>query len=155
MSWSKLRIWVDADSCPRPVREIIQRAVERTGVEAIFVANREIPGVDSEHLVVVGREEGAADAHIVEHSGQRDLVVTRDIPLAKELVDRGNTVLNDRGEIFSPENVGERLSIRNFMYHLRKSGLLYSTERTYGRRELQAFANSFDKELTRLLRADY
>ncbi|HUX22480.1 MAG TPA: DUF188 domain-containing protein [Spirochaetia bacterium] len=155
MRGPKLRIWVDADSCPRPVREIIQRAAGRTGVDAIFVANRDIPGVVPADLVVVGREEGAADAHILEHSGLRDLVVTRDIPLAKELVDRGRTVLNDRGEIFSPENVGERLSIRNFMYHLRKSGLLHSTERTYGQREQQAFANSFDKELTRLLRADY
>ncbi len=119
------------------------------------MANRKVPGVETESQVLVGRHEGAADSYIVENSQPNDLVVTRDIPLAKQLVDRGNTVLNDRGDVFSPENVGERLSIRNFMYHLRNTGLLFPTERTFGQREVQAFANSFDKELTRLLRGDY
>lgn len=155
MSEAEFKIWVDADSCPRQVRDIVQRAAERTGLDVVFVANREVPGIGSDHLVVVGKEEGAADAHIVGHSDPRDIIVTRDIPLAKELVDRGNTVLNDRGEVFTPENVGERLSIRNFMYHLRRSGLLSPTERSFGQREVQSFANSFDKELTRLLRGDY
>lgn len=155
MSADRLRIWVDADSCPRPVREIIRRAAARTGVGVVFVANRDVPGVEVNHLVLVGREEGAADAYIIEHSRGEDLVVTRDIPLAKELVDRGNTVLNDRGDVFSTENVGERLALRNFMYQLRASGFTSSTERSFGGREVRSFANSFDRELTRLVQKDY
>lgn len=151
-----MKIWVDADSCPRPVREIIVRAAERTGVEALFVANRPVPGIEEgAGLVVVGKDEGAADDYIFDHSTVGDLVVTRDIPLAKRLVDRGTTVVNDRGDLFTAENVGERLSVRNFMYQLRSSGLLIPTERSFGAKETQAFANAFDRELTRLLRNSY
>lgn len=157
MPTEALRIWVDADSCPRRVRDVIQRAAARTGVPAVFVANRDVPGIEGAEskLVKVGRFEGAADEHILEHSTPRDLIVTRDIPLARRLVDRGNTVLNDRGDIFTNENVGERLSLRNFMYHLRSVGLLSVGERSFSAKEVQSFANSFDRELTRLLRNCY
>lgn len=151
-----MKIWVDADSCPRPVREIIVRAAERTGVDARFVANRAVPGVEEgDQLVIVGKGEGAADDYIFDHSDRSDLVVTRDIPLAKRLVDRGTTVVNDRGDVFTTENVGERLSVRNFMYQLRNSGLLMPTEGSFGPKEVQAFANAFDRELTRLMRNGY
>jgi len=152
-----LRIWVDADSCPRSVREVIQRASSRTGVEAVFVANRDVPGIDwpQTKFVKVDGSEGAADDHIFDHSTPHDLVVTRDIPLARRLVERGNTVLNDRGDVFTSENVRERLSLRNFMYHLRSSGLTSPGERSFGAKEVQSFANSFDRELTRLQRGSY
>lgn len=151
-----MEIWVDADSCPRPVREIVQRAAERTGVRALFVANRSIPGVpEGEQLVIVGSGDDAADDYIYDHSDNEDLVITRDIPLAKRLVDRGTSVINDRGDIFTRENVGERLSVRNFMYLLRNTGLLTPTERSFGAKEAQSFANAFDRELTRLVRKSY
>lgn len=151
-----MKIWVDADSCPRPVREIIKKAAERTGIDARFVANRTIPGVEAgEQLVIVGKEEGAADDYILDHSEQDDLVVTRDIPLAKRLVESGTNVINDRGDLFTKENVGERLSLRNFMYVLRNSGLFLPTERSFGSKEVQSFANAFDRELTRLMRKSY
>lgn len=151
-----MTIWVDADSCPRPVREIVQRAALRTGVEAVFVANRAVPGAEGEGVtfVRVGRSAGAADEYIVENSEAEDLIVTRDVPLARRLVDRGATVLNDRGDVFSEENVGERLSVRDFMYELRSRGLVLPSGRSFGRRETQAFANAFDRELTRLLRSE-
>lgn len=121
------------------------------------MANREVPGTagNETQLIRVEKSAEAADRYIIEHSSASDLIVTRDLPLARLLVERGNTVLNDRGDVYSTENVGERLSLRNFMYHLRRQGLVLPAGRSFGRRELQAFANAFDRELTRLLRNDY
>jgi len=146
-----VRVWVDADSCPRPVREIVARAAVRRRIETLFVANRPLPdaGGPSISFVEVGKGEGEADDYIIAQAAAVDLVVTRDIPLAAALVDRGLRVLNDRGELYTAENVGERLSVRDFMYELRSSGL--SPERTgrFGGREAKAFADAFDRELAR------
>lgn len=149
-----MRVLVDADSCPRRVREIIVRASRRTGVSAVFVANREVPGIDpaSKDFVRVPRGEGSADRYILEQGRSGDIVVTRDIPLASDLVERGICVLNDRGVVYSRENVRERLSLRNFMYHLRHSGVTPPPGTSFGAREGNSFANSFDRELSRLLR---
>ncbi len=146
-----MKIWVDADSCPRAVREIIARAAVRRKIETIFVANRPLPdaGGPSIVFVEVGKGEGEADAYIISNAVSVDLVVTRDIPLASSLVEHGLRVLNDRGELYTAENVRERLSVRDFMYELRSSGL--SPERTgrFGGREAKAFADAFDRELAR------
>ena len=142
-----MNIWVDADSCPRRVREIVIRAAERTGARAVFVANRRIP---------TGRMKGYrmrvvadADREIVERVGDADLVVTRDIPLAAQLVKRGITVLNDRGTIYTNENVGERLSWRDFMAELRERGTYIPEQDRLDESDIREFANSLDRELRR------
>ncbi len=150
-----MRIWVDADSCPARVREIICKAAQRRGVAAIFVANREIPIASGRqlHSVVVPAEDQSADVYLMTHADSGDLAVTRDIPLAAELVERGLLVLNDRGEVFSAENVRERLSIRDHMYQLRSNGIATRETAAFGKREIFAFANAFDRALTQLLQS--
>lgn len=149
----RLTVWVDADSCPTRVREIICAASTRRGVDAVFVANRKIPLPESGRVSTVVVDEGdqSADAYLVEHARCGDLAVTRDIPLAAQLVGAGLTVLNDRGDVFTEANVRERLSIRDHMYELRTSGIMVGEQSRYGKREIYRFSNAFDRELTRVL----
>lgn len=144
-----MRIWVDSDSCPVKIREIIVRAANRVGIEAVFVANREIPGVESGNttLVTVEKGEGAADAFIVENAEEGDLAVTRDIPLAADLVGKGILVLDDRGSVMDSGNIGERLSVRNAMTELRSYGIVPETTKPMTTRDIQQFANAFDRQL--------
>ncbi|MFP4509776.1 MAG: DUF188 domain-containing protein [Spirochaetaceae bacterium] len=144
-----MKIWVDADSCPRSVREIICRASRRTGVAALFVANREIPLPRENNIELVLHPD--ADSHILASIAENDMVVTRDIPLAARIVDRGVCVMNDRGTLYTAENVRERLSIRDYMKELRDSGAVLSQRDRFGKDERAAFAATFDRELTRLL----
>jgi uncharacterized protein YaiI (UPF0178 family) len=120
-----------------------------------YVANREIPFPPSAYaeMVVCGDREGAADDLIVGHAVKGDLVVTRDIPLAAELVETGISVINDRGIEYSENNIRQRLSVRNFMAELRERGVKTPPESTFGRKEVRAFANAFDRIVTRLLKA--
>lgn len=148
-----MKILVDADSCPQPVREIIARAAVKRGVKAVFAANRQIPlpEADLVEMVVVEKGEGVADRWIIDQAESGDLAVTRDIPLAAELVEKQIVVINDRGAHFTPENIRERLSIRNLMKDFREAGIMPEKESSFGRREIQQFAAAFDRELTRLL----
>ena len=149
-----MRVWVDADSCPQRVREIVARAAVRRKVPAVFVANRRLPPPRSGKVasVVVPRVEDAADAHILRNALPGDLVITRDIPLASRLIEKGLRVINDRGDVFTPENIRERLSVRNFMKDLRDAGLYESPSGGFGPREIRLFSDAFDQELTRLLK---
>ena len=149
-----MKIYVDADSCPQPVREIIARAAVKRGIETEFAANRKIPVPEHELLkmIVVEKGEGVADRYIIDSIEAGDLVVTRDIPLAAELIERRAVVINDRGDQFTPENIRERLSIRDIMKDFRDIGIMPEKESTFGRRETQAFAAAFDRELTKLLK---
>jgi uncharacterized protein YaiI (UPF0178 family) len=149
-----MKIWVDADSVPVRVREIIIKACRREGVNACFVANREIPLDDALEIssVIVPATEGSADAYILAEVLPEDLVVTRDIPLAADLVEKKIVVLNDRGRIYTPENVRERLSMRNFMKDLREQGLPIDKAGKFGPKEVQEFANAFDRELRKKLK---
>ena len=151
-----MTVWVDADSCPVRVRQIIEKAAGKRKVLSIFVANREIPleaRGDYIQTVVVEKVEGSADAYICEKAGGGDLVITRDIPLAADLVRKGITAINDRGDVFTSETVGERLSLRNLMKDLREAGLYDSPAGAIGEREIRLFSNAFDRELTRLKNA--
>ncbi len=103
-------------------------------------------------MVVVSAEEGSADRYIVEHARSGDIAITRDIPHAADLVERGVLVLNDRGTVFSAENVRERLSVRDFMYDLRNSGVGVPERGRFGQRDIALFAQAFDRELTARLR---
>jgi uncharacterized protein YaiI (UPF0178 family) len=152
-----MKILVDADSCPRPVRELVLRASARTGIQAIFVANRPIPGLEAvagARMELCPAGEGAADDRIVELACPGDLAITRDIPLAARLVeasilDASILVMDDRGRTYTRENIRERLSMRDFMLDLVRSGLHYSASASYGRRELKAFADAFSSAISR------
>jgi len=145
-----MKIIIDADSCPREIRAIIGRAGKKHNIAIMFIANTELPGLD---VVKVPDGEGEADRFIIESAGKEDLVITRDIPLAAELVEHGITVINDRGEKFTKGIVKERLSVRNHMKNLRDTGLAPELRgKRYGDGEKKKFADTFSRELTRLLK---
>ena len=150
-----MRLWLDADAAPQPVKEICFRACDRLKLETILVANQRIPiPVGYTHLKAV-RVEGtpdAADRYIAEHAEAGDVAVTQDIPLAALLVPKGVAVIDPRGEVYTAESIGERLSVRNFMEGLRTTGVDTRGHATYGQREKQAFANALDRALTRAMR---
>jgi uncharacterized protein YaiI (UPF0178 family) len=145
-----MRIFVDADSCPRSVRELVLRAARKRRIEAVFAANRRISGIEGGYAVmeVCPAGEGAADDRIVELARAGDLTVTRDIPLAGRLVERGVMVLDDRGRAYTGENIRQWLSMRNFMVQLAGNGLGMERFAHYGKKELKTFADSFDRMVT-------
>lgn len=149
-----MTIWIDADSCPKPVKEIVERASKREKIPLIFTANRKIPMEDNELFTMVVTEavDQSADLYIVENVEAGDLVITRDIPLADELVEKSISVLNDRGMLYTAENIKERLSVRNFMYELREYGGGVERHSAFGPKEKQAFANAFDRQLRIMLK---
>lgn len=147
-----MQIFVDADSCPRNAREIVLRFSARLGIKTIFTANRRIPGLPEEtaSMELCPPGEGAADDRIVALASPGDLVVTRDIPLAERLVNSGIVVLDDRGRVFTRENIRERRSLRDFVVSLSENNMGIERIASYGKKELNAFANSLDRELTKL-----
>ncbi len=150
-----MKIWIDADSCPGPVRDIVVRAATRRTIQTLFVANKSLalPASPYLTLVQVSRSADAADAYIKEHAESIDLVVTQDIPLAAALVAAGVCVINPRGEKYTEDNVLERLSLRNFMQDLRDSGEVTGGPKQFNDSDRRAFAARLDRELTSLLRA--
>jgi uncharacterized protein YaiI (UPF0178 family) len=149
-----MKILVDADSCPRDARELALRTSARRRVPAIFAANRPIPEITGEHVIMEICPPGidSADNRIVELAEPGDLAICRDIPLAKRLVGKGIAVIDDRGRVFNQENIGEVLSLRNFMVGLAENGLGTERSANYGKKELKAFADSLDRILTKLLK---
>ncbi len=141
-----MRIWVDADACPAVIKEILFRAAIRACITTTLVANQQIgiPRSPYIRLVQVGAGLDMADKRIVELVEPHDLVITADIPLAAAVVDKGAHALNPRGELYSRENVRERLSMRNFMDELRGSGATTGGPPALHPRDRQAFANSLD-----------
>jgi len=144
-----MHIWVDADACPRPVKEILFRAAERKQIPLTLVANQPLSTPPSKVIrsVQVGAGFDVADNHIVQHARAGDLVITADIPLAAEVVAQGCTAINPRGEPYTRENIRERLNMRDFMDSLRSSGVDTGGPATYGQKEKQAFANTLDRLL--------
>lgn len=144
-----MKIWVDADACPGAVKEILFRAAERTGIHVTLVANQALRTPKSKFVrsVVVERTFDAADHWICAHLEATDLVITADVPLAAEAVEAGATALNPRGELYTKDNVRERLNMRDMMEDLRSSGMVSGGPSTFGSREKQAFANQLDKYL--------
>ncbi|MCL2006691.1 MAG: DUF188 domain-containing protein [Treponema sp.] len=145
-----MRILIDADSCPKAAREMVLRFASRLKIIAIFYANRKIPGIPETQMVISSNDEGAADKLIIKSALKDDLILTRDLPLAESLVEAGNTVMDDRGRVFTCENIRELRSIRDFTVGLAESGLGIERTASYGKKELSSFANSLDRELTRL-----
>lgn len=149
-----MQFWVDADSCPVPIRELIQRAAVRNGIKVFFVANREIPFPKNPlfQMIVTSSDENSADDYIVEKAGKDDLVITRDIPLAARLVEKKIDVINDRGTLYTESNIRERLSVRDFMLSLAMNGLKPESTSKLGKKEIHEFANCFDRVVQRKLR---
>lgn len=146
-----MKIWIDADAAPRDVKEIVFRAAKRLEIPTVLVANQRMPTPPGNPHVSAVRVEGGADVadqYIAEHADEGDIAVTADIPLAAILVEKGVVVLDPRGELYTEENVRERLSIRDFMDSLRTSGVETGGPKPYGAREKQAFAGALDRILT-------
>ena len=120
-----MRIWVDADACPKVIKEILFRAAKRAQVQLTLVANQSLRTPASQHIKSVQVSSGfdVADSEIVRLVSPGDLVITADIPLAAQVVDKGAHALNPRGELYTPENIKARLSLRDFMATLRDSGV--------------------------------
>ena len=150
-----MKLWLDADAAPRDAKEVCFRASERLALETVLVANQrvQLPAGYS-HLSTVRVGDGAdiADHYIAEHAQKGDVAITADIPLAALLVPKGVVVIDPRGEEYTAEIIGERLSVRNFMEGLRSSGVETGGQATYGAREKQAFANALDRALTKARR---
>jgi uncharacterized protein YaiI (UPF0178 family) len=149
-----MQIWVDADACPVVIKEILFRAAERTGIQLTLVANQpmRIPASSLIRCLRVPAGLDAADQRIVELLAPDDLVITADIPLAAAAIAKHAYALNPRGELYTQENIRERLSMRNFMDELRGSGVATGGPPALNQRDRQAFANSLDAFLARYSR---
>jgi len=147
-----MQIWVDADACPRIIKDILFRAAERTRTPLVLVANKPLwtPPSGLIRSLQVPRGFDVADREIVEQVKAGDLVVTADIPLAATVIGRGAHALDPRGVLYTADNIQERLAVRNLMDQLRASGVETSGPAPWSQRDSRAFANQLD----RLLSAD-
>lgn len=146
-----MQIWVDADACPGAIKEILFRAAERARVQVTLVANSplRIPASPYLRRLQVPAGLDVADKRIVELLAPGDLVITADIPLAAAVIDKDAHALNPRGELYTKDNIKERLSMRNFMDELRGSGVATGGPAALSPRDRQAFANSLDSFLAK------
>lgn len=148
-----MKIWVDADACPVVVREILYRAADRTRTQLTLVANQPLNVPSSPHIgtLQVPRGFDVADDEIVKRLQDGDLVITSDIPLAAEVIEKGGHALSPRGERFTSENIRARLNMRDFLDTMRSSGVpTDGGPAAFGQREKQEFANNLDRLLTKL-----
>lgn len=146
-----MQIWVDADACPKVIKEILYRAAERMAIAVILVANKPLHTPPSPHIrsMVVAAGFDMADNRIVELVQAGDLVVTADIPLAAAVINRGAHALNPRGVLYTRENIRERLNMRDFMDQLRSTGVQTGGPSILSHSDRQAFANQLDRFLNR------
>ena len=149
-----MQIWVDADACPGAIKDILFRAAERERVQVTLVANKALRIPPSPYLRLIQVPAGfdVADKRIVELLASEDLVITADIPLAAAAIDKNAHALNPRGELYTKDNIRERLSMRNFMDELRGSGVATGGPSVLSQRDRQAFANSLDSFLAKRAR---
>lgn len=146
-----MQIWIDADACPKPVKEIVFRAAVRTSTQVTLVANQPLSVPPSPLIRAIQVSSGfdVADNYIVETAVSGDLLVTADIPLAAEAVAKDLIVVNPRGEEYTRENVRQRLNMRDFMETLRSSGINSGGPAPFSQQDRQAFANALDRLLAR------
>jgi uncharacterized protein YaiI (UPF0178 family) len=145
------RIWVDADACPRVIKDMLYRVAERRCIEVVLVANQALSTPPSRYIRSVQVTGGfdVADQHIVEQASPGDLVITADIPLAAELVENEVSVLSPRGERFTRENVRQKLNMRDFMETMRASGEQTGGPPPLGQADRKAFADQLDRLVAR------
>jgi hypothetical protein len=144
-----MQIWVDADACPNVIKEVLFRAAERTSMMVTLVANQIIRTPPSKFIRTLRVEAGfdVADNEIVKRTEPGDLVITADIPLAAEVIEKGGVALNPRGERYTTETIKERLNMRDFMDTMRASGVQTGGPPALNQRDRQQFANELDKWL--------
>ncbi len=145
-----MQIWVDADACPAVIKDILYRAAERAQITLTLVANQPLHTPRSPFIKTLQVAAGfdVADQRITQQVQPGDLVITADIPLAADVVERGAHALNPRGEIYTKDNIKERLALRNFMGELRHSGVATGGPPTLNQSDRRAFANQLDRFLT-------
>ena len=146
-----MKIWVDADACPVVIKEILFKAATRTGVLVTLVANQFISTPRSPNIkfIQVGAGFDVADNEIVKRLEAGDLVITSDIPLADEAIEKGATALSSRGELYTKANIKARLNMRDFMESLRSSGVDTGGPPALNQTDRKTFANQLDKLLTK------
>lgn len=147
-------VWVDADACPRAIKEVLYRAAEKRQVALVLIANQFLRVPPSAFISTVQVESGfdVADNAIVERMAAGDLVITADIPLADEVVQMGGSALSPRGTLYTRENIKDHLSRRDILDELRGTGIMTGGPPTLDRKDVQVFANGLDRFLTRALR---
>ena len=146
-----MKIWVDADACPVVIKDILFKAAERTCVQMTLVANRPVPIPPSKFITFRQVSSGfdVADNEIIKQLRAGDLVITQDIPLAAEVIEKGGHALNPRGELYTVDNIRSRLNMRDFMDSLRASGIDTGGPPALSQNDRKYFANNLDKFLTR------
>ena len=149
-----MKIWVDADACPVVIRDILYRAAERIRVTVTLVANQSIKTPPSRYIKMIHVSQGfdVADNEIVKRLNPGDLAITSDIPLAAEVIDKGGKALNPRGELYTPENIKNRLTMRDLMDSLRSSGVDTGGPPALNQNDRKSFADQLDKILSQYSR---
>ena len=146
-----MKIWIDADACPVVIKEILFKAAQRTKIALTLVANQAIRVPSAKNITAIQVRQGfdVADNEIVKRLNTGDLVITSDIPLAAEVIEKGGHALSPRGELYSAENIKQRLNMRDFMESLRSSGVQTGGPPALNQSDRQNFANHLDRFLTR------
>lgn len=149
-----MKIYIDADACPKAIKEILFKAAMRTSIATILVANNYLKVPKSAFIKSVQVEKGidVADDYIAAQVEANDLVITADIPLADQVITKGAVALNPRGELYTEANIKERLGLRDHMSEVRASGVLTGGPKAMDAREIQQFANQLDRYLTKMKR---
>ena len=149
-----MRVWIDADACPRAARDLLVKFALKRKFEVVLVAGQPQakPAFACVRLIVVPSGPDAADDYLVEHAVPGELVICSDVPLADRLVKKGVAALDPRGREFDERNMGERLAVRNLFTDLREQGQVGGGQAAYSEKDRQAFANSLDRLLNALAR---
>ena len=146
-----MKIWVDADACPVVIKDILFRAAERTGMQLTLVANQPVRIPPSRYIRMLQVTPGfdVADNEIVKRLSEGDLVITGDIPLAADVIEKGGHALSPRGELYSADSIGARLNMRDFMDTMRASGVDTGGPPALSQSDRKSFANHLDKLLAK------
>lgn len=146
-----MQIWVDADACPKVIKEILFRAAERAHVAVILVANKPLRVPSSPYIKTIHVPAGfdVADNKIAQQLEEGDLVITADIPLAAQVIAKDGHALNPRGEFYTKDNIQERLAMRNLLDELRSSGAVTGGPSSLNQSDRHAFANRLDRFLNK------
>lgn len=140
-------IWIDADACPKSIKEIVYKTSMRLNINIILVANdyQNIPSSNLIRMIVVDRGFDAADKHIVEHVEVHDIVITADIPLAAEVLKKNAIALDPRGKIYTDGNIGSNLSLRNFLKEFRDAGTITSGPAAFNANDIKQFSDALNR----------
>ncbi len=146
-----MKIWVDADACPKVIKDILYRAAERVQCQLVLVANQALSTPKSPYIKSIRVEPGfdVADNYIVQQVAADDLVITADIPLAAEVLEKGAAALNPRGEVYDPNTIRQKLTMRDFMDEMRGSGIMTGGPPPLSQTERREFANALDRFISR------